>query len=81
MKNKYKIILAGGLIGILSAILVEKGNPGNMGVCVACFIRDIAGSLGLHSVEKLSYIRPEIIGPLELSLYYCILNPSAATAS
>lgn len=62
MKNKYKIIVAGGLVGILSAILVEMGNPGNMGVCVACFIRDIAGSLGFHSVEKLSYIRPEIIG-------------------
>lgn len=33
-----------------------------MGICIACFLRDIAGSLGLHRVEKLAYIRPEIIG-------------------
>jgi hypothetical protein len=33
-----------------------------MGVCVACFSRDIAGSLGLHRVAAVQYIRPEIIG-------------------
>jgi hypothetical protein len=33
-----------------------------MGVCVACFERDIAGALGLHRVDVVQYIRPEIIG-------------------
>ncbi len=33
-----------------------------MGICVACFLRDIAGALGLHRVEAVQYIRPEIIG-------------------
>jgi YedE family putative selenium metabolism protein len=33
-----------------------------MGVCVACFERDIAGALGLHSSAMVQYIRPEIIG-------------------
>jgi len=29
---------------------------------VACFERDISGSLGLHRAEVVRYIRPEIIG-------------------
>jgi YedE family putative selenium metabolism protein len=33
-----------------------------MGICVACFIRDIAGALGLHRAAVVQYIRPEIIG-------------------
>lgn len=63
MKNrKIMIILSGLIIGVFSGILVKYGNPGNMGVCIACFLRDISGSLGLHSTSKLAYIRPEIIG-------------------
>ena len=33
------------VIGALAALLVKFGNPGNMGICVACFTRDIAGAL------------------------------------
>ena len=33
-----------------------------MGMCIACFIRDIAGALGLHRAAVAQYIRPEIIG-------------------
>jgi YedE family putative selenium metabolism protein len=33
-----------------------------MGICVACFNRDIAGALGLHRAATVQYIRPEIIG-------------------
>lgn len=62
MNNKTKIVLSGGLIGILATILVYFGNPVNMGVCVACFYRDIAGAIGLHRAEVVQYIRPEIIG-------------------
>jgi len=62
MNSKKGIIIAGAIIGIFSALLVKFGNPGNMGVCVACFLRDTAGALGLHKAAKLAYIRPEIIG-------------------
>ncbi|MDE6885795.1 MAG: YedE-related selenium metabolism membrane protein [Helicobacteraceae bacterium] len=55
-------ILAGIALGILAPILVYFGNPGNMGVCAACFTRDIAGGLGLHQAAIVQYIRPEIIG-------------------
>lgn len=55
-------ILAGVALGILAPILVSLGNPGNMGMCAACFTRDIAGGINLHQAPIVQYIRPEIIG-------------------
>lgn len=56
------IIVVGAIIGILAPILQKLGNPGNMGVCVACFDRDITGALGLHRADLVQYLRPEILG-------------------
>lgn len=60
--ERMNIAIAGGIIGIISVALVLMGNPANMGFCLACFIRDTAGGLGLHRAEAVQYIRPEIIG-------------------
>lgn len=60
--NKGKIIGTGVVVGILALTLVHYGNPSNMGFCIACFLRDIAGALGLHQAAKAQYLRPEIIG-------------------
>jgi YedE family putative selenium metabolism protein len=60
--SRWGPILTGIVVGVLAPILVKLGNPGNMGVCVACFSRDIAGALGLHRAATVQYIRPEIIG-------------------
>jgi YedE family putative selenium metabolism protein len=60
--SRKGIISVGVLIGILAPILQKLGNPGNMGICVACFERDMAGALGLHRAAVVQYIRPEIIG-------------------
>jgi len=62
MEGKKGIIFTGGLIGIISVLLVYFGNPANMGFCIACFLRDIAGGIGLHRAGVVQYIRPEIIG-------------------
>lgn len=66
MKNffssKAGIIITGSLIGIIAVTLQKLGNPANMGVCVACFERDIAGALGLHRADVVQYLRPEIAG-------------------
>ena len=56
------IIGVGIFIGVFGPLLQKWGNPGNMGVCVACFDRDIAGALGLHRAAVVQYMRPEIIG-------------------
>ncbi|EJP6472096.1 YedE-related selenium metabolism membrane protein [Clostridium botulinum] len=62
MDSKKGIIFTGAVIGIISVILVYFGNPVNMGFCIACFIRDTAGAIGLHRAPIVQYIRPEIIG-------------------
>lgn len=66
MKNffssKAGIIITGSLIGIIAVTLQKLGNPANMGICVACFERDIAGALGLHRADVVQYLRPEIAG-------------------
>ena len=56
------MILAGLIFGVMAALMTNWGNPPNMGICVACFIRDIAGALGLHQAGVVQYIRPEITG-------------------
>jgi len=56
------IILAGLIFGILAAYMVKWGNPPNMGICIACFLRDIAGAVGLQRASVVQYLRPEIMG-------------------
>lgn len=56
------IVLAGVVVGVAALILTAAGNPKNMGFCIACFERDIAGALGFHSARKVQYLRPEIVG-------------------
>ncbi|MFP4640969.1 MAG: YedE family putative selenium transporter, partial [Dehalococcoidia bacterium] len=54
------IILGGLVLGALAAALTYWGNPPNMGICVACFYRDVTGALGLHRADVVQYLRPEI---------------------
>jgi YedE family putative selenium metabolism protein len=60
--SRWGIVLTGAVIGVLAPLLQKLGNPPNMGICVACFERDIAGALGLHRAAVVQYIRPEIVG-------------------
>lgn len=60
--SRWGIVAAGATIGLIAPLLQKAGNPANMGICVACFERDIAGALGLHRAAVVQYIRPEIIG-------------------
>ena len=56
------MILTGIAVGAAAVVLTLAGNPKNMGFCIACFIRDIAGSVKLHSAAPVQYFRPEIVG-------------------
>jgi hypothetical protein len=62
LASRTGIISVGAVIGVLAASLQYLGNPPNMGICVACMERDIAGAIGLHRADVVQYIRPEIIG-------------------
>lgn len=61
-KEKSLVIGSGLFVGLVAVLLMVWGNPKNMGFCIACFIRDIAGSLSLHTADKTQYLRPEILG-------------------
>lgn len=56
------IVGVGALIGVLAILLQKAGNPGNMGICVVCFNRDLSGAVGLHRAAVVQYLRPEIMG-------------------
>ncbi|MBN2034468.1 MAG: YedE-related selenium metabolism membrane protein [Deltaproteobacteria bacterium] len=71
--TRWGIISVGAFIGVFAALLQKWGNPGNMGICVACFDRDIAGALGLHRADVVQYMRPEIIGFVLGSLFAAYL--------
>jgi len=60
--KKLWVIIAGLVVGAVAIVLGHYGNPANMAFCVACFVRDIAGAIGLHRAAAVQYIRPEIIG-------------------
>lgn len=60
--SRWGIVASGVFIGAVAIALQALGNPPNMGICVACFERDIAGALGLHRAAVVQYVRPEIIG-------------------
>lgn len=62
ISRNWLIIVTGVVVGVAAILLSALGNPKNMGFCIACFERDIAGSLGLHSAAKVQYFRPEITG-------------------
>jgi len=68
MKNWFSknwlIVVTGLVIGAIAVALTALGNPKNMGFCIACFLRDITGSVGGHSAGVVQYFRPEIIGIL-----------------
>ena len=61
-KETVIVVSAGAAVGLAAISLMLLGNPANMGFCIACFLRDIAGACGLHSAAKVQYVRPEIIG-------------------
>ena len=60
--SQKKLILAGGIFGVIAAFLAYYGNPQNMAICVACYIRDTSGAMYFHTNPLLQYVRPEITG-------------------
>lgn len=60
--SKKMLWASGAMLGGIAALLAYFGNPKNMAICVACFIRDTAGAMKFHQAEAVQYFRPEIVG-------------------
>ena len=39
LASRKGIIIVGAAIGVIAALLQRLGNPPNMGICTACFVR------------------------------------------
>lgn len=76
--ERMYIVIAGLIIGVIASVLVFFGNPANMGFCIACFLRDTSGALGLHQAAAVQYIRPEIIGIVLGSFVIALLKKEYA---
>ncbi len=61
-KVNWWVVGSGAAVGVAALVLTLLGNPKNMGFCIACFLRDIAGATSLHTAPVVQYVRPEIIG-------------------
>jgi uncharacterized protein len=55
-------VTTGIVLGAGAVILTLLGNPTNSGICISCFFENLAGSLQMHNVSRMSYIRPELLG-------------------
>lgn len=62
LNSKKGLALVGVLVCLGMALLAFSGNPANMAMCAACFIRDMAGSMKLQTTETVQYFRPEVVG-------------------
>lgn len=62
MESKKGLVVWGALLGVIGAMLAFLGNPKNMAICIACFIRDTAGAMKFHQAAVVQYVRPEIVG-------------------
>ncbi len=60
--NKKTLAASGAVLGLIAALLALMGNPKNMAMCIACFVRDSAGAMKLHTAAVVQYMRPEIVG-------------------
>jgi len=78
------LIGVGLVIGLGASVLQQYGNPPNMGICIACFQRDIAGALGLHRASVVQYLRPEIpalvLGAFAAALVFGEFKPRGGSA-
>ena len=62
LDSKKGLFLLGIIAGLSAMVLAIGGNPKNMAMCIACFIRDTSGAFKLHQAEVVQYFRPEIVG-------------------
>ena len=60
--GKRGIVFTGAVVGILSVLLMQSEDFLNTGLCIICFMDDLAGTLGLYKVTAVQYFRLEIIG-------------------
>jgi YedE family putative selenium metabolism protein len=55
-------IVTGVTLGAGAVLLTLMGNPVNSGICISCFLENLAGAMQMQDKLRMSYIRPELLG-------------------
>ncbi|MCI5140620.1 MAG: YedE-related selenium metabolism membrane protein [Candidatus Electrothrix sp. ATG1] len=67
-------IITGVVLGAGAVLLTLAGNPVNSGICISCFLENLAGAIQLQDSLRMSYIRPELVGFLLGSFFMAKQN-------
>ena len=67
-------MVTGAFLGFGGVLLAYLGNPANSGICVSCFVENVAGALQLHDNIRMSYLRPELLGFVLGSCLFALLT-------
>lgn len=67
-------MVTGAFLGFGGVLLAYLGNPANSGICVSCFVENVAGALQLHDNIRMSYLRPELLGFVLGSFLFAVLT-------
>ncbi len=76
-----KYVLTGLCLGVGGVLLSCFGNPTNSGICVSCFMENVAGALGLHGNIRMQYLRPELIGFVLGAFFTALIKKELCSAS
>lgn len=55
-KERVILVVCGVVAAAVAIMLASNGNPGNMAICIACFVRDTAGAMKLQTNETVQYL-------------------------
>lgn len=84
LKKYWSFLVAGAALGVGAVMLSYYGNPRNTGICISCFMENVAGAIGLHHNIRMQYLRPEIfgfvLGSFFLSLFRKEFVPSGGSS-
>ena len=73
-KERVILVVCGVVAAAVAIMLASSGNPGNMAICIACFVRDTAGAMKLQTNQTVQYLRPEIIANHRCALALWLLQ-------
>ncbi len=65
-------VLTGIVMGAGAVLLSMAGNPVHSGICISCFLENLAGALQFHDNLRMSYVRPELPGFLLGSFFMAV---------
>ena len=69
IKERVILVVCGVVAAAVAIMLASSGNPGNMAICIACFVRDTAGAMKLQTKRCSTCALKSLESSLALALW------------